>query len=119
MSRDATTPPPVDRSNQTTTDGRPVDEVRAEQEREGNRMHSSYIVLTDEERARGFVRPVRASYRHVTCGAVTTMGPRIAETYARDPSFYGRTMCVSCGAHFPVGADGEFEWADGSGKVGT
>lgn len=50
---------------QTTTDGRPVEEVRAEQQAEGNVMHKSYIVLTEEERAKGFVRPVRASYRHV------------------------------------------------------
>ncbi len=103
----------------TTTDGRPVDEVRAEQQAEGNVMHKSYIVLTDEERAKGFVRPVRRSYRHLKCGAVTTMGSMLAETYARDPSFYGATMCVTCGAHFPVGPSGEFVWDGTDERVGT
>lgn len=28
-------------------------------------MQESYLVLSEEERARGFVRPVRRSYRHV------------------------------------------------------
>ena len=78
----------------------------------------TYLVLSDEERAKCFVRPVRQSYRHVTCGTVTTMGLVIAETYARDPHFYGGTYCVACSMHRPVGGDGEFEWLDGS-KVGT
>lgn len=49
----------------TTTDGRPADEVRREQMDEGNTLHRSYVVLTPEERAKGFVRPVRKRYRHV------------------------------------------------------
>jgi hypothetical protein len=77
-----------------------------------------YLVLSDEERARGFVRPLRESYRHETCGAVTTMAPAIAETYAREPHFYGATYCTACRMHRPVGPDGEFVWLDGS-KVGT
>jgi hypothetical protein len=82
-----------------------------------------YLVLPAADRARGFVRPYRKSYRHLTCGSVTTMGPAIAETYARQPSFYGATYCCTCRMHRPVGADGEFVWvepdgADGS-KVGT
>lgn len=28
-------------------------------------MHEAYLVLSEEERAKGFVRPVRHSYRHV------------------------------------------------------
>lgn len=77
-----------------------------------------YLVLSDEERARGFVRPVRDAYRHVTCGAVTSMNRAIAETYASDPGFYGATYCTACRQHLPVGEDGEFEWLDGS-KVGS
>lgn len=111
--------PPVDRSKEVTTDGRPADEVRAEQRAEGNKMHKSYIVLSDDERKRGFVRPVRRSYKHEKCGGVTSMGQAIAETYARDPKFYGATMCVHCGAHFPVGEHGEFVWIDDGSKVGT
>jgi hypothetical protein len=79
----------------------------------------AYLVLSDEERARGFVRPVRRSYVHTVCGAVTTMGQAIAETYARDPSFYGATYCTKCGGHRPVGADGEFVWDGTTEKVGT
>jgi hypothetical protein len=72
----------------------------------------AYLVLSDEERARGFVRPVRLAYWHTVCGAVTTMNQAIAETYARQPDFYGATYCVHCQVHRPVGADGEFHWVD-------
>lgn len=70
----------------------------------------AYLVLSDAERARGFVRPVRATYLHETCGAMTTMGPDLAETYACEPGFYGATYCVGCRMHRPVGASGEFVW---------
>lgn len=75
-----------------------------------------YLVLSEEERAQGFVRPYRASYRHATCGHVTTMGRAIAETYARSPNFYGATYCVSCGMHRPVA---EFTWVDAQGRDTT
>lgn len=78
-----------------------------------------YVVLAEEERAKGFVRPVRRTYVHLKCGAPTTMGLTIAETYARDPYFYSGTFCVTCGAHFPVGANGEFVWAGTDERVGT
>lgn len=75
-----------------------------------------YLILSDEERAKGFVQPVRSTYAHVSCtaspGAQTTMGLPIAETYARDPGFYGATYCVACRMHRPVGADGEFVWVE-------
>lgn len=128
-----------------------------------------YLVLSDEERAKGFVRPVRKAYRHVGvrpkyplrdltdeekelyerfgyvafeayppeadkgsatgrfwtkaqlesgCGTVTTMGLALAETYARQPSFYGGTFCCACGKHLPVGKDGEFVWLDDGSRVG-
>jgi len=112
-------PPPVDRSQQTTLHGTPVDELREKQAAQPTGMHDDYIVLTAAERAKGFVRPVRRSYKHEKCGAVTTMGRELAETYARDPKFYNATYCCKCGAHFPVGADGEFVWVDGGSKVGT
>jgi hypothetical protein len=132
-------------------------------------MHKDYWVLSSEERAKGFVRPVRQSYRHVGsrpryplrelteeekerynrcnyivfetyldsespvigrfwtkeqlncgCNTITTMNISIAETYARDPKFYGATFCSYCRKHFPVGENGEFVWNDGSGeRVGT
>lgn len=136
-------------------------------------QHTSYWVLSEAERAKGFIRPVRRSYQHVGpkgpkyplldlteeqkeytkdcnyvkyekypeemrpalgrywtqedldkvnngCGTVTTMGLSIAETYARNPYYYGSTFCVGCGTHLLVGKDGEFIWDDGSGeRVGT
>lgn len=82
-------------------------------------MQGTYLVLSAEERAKGFVRPVRKSYMHETCGTVTTMGDAIAETYARDPSYYGATYCAGCRAHRPVGATGEFAWEPDGSKVGT
>jgi len=135
-----------------------------------NGQQQDYVVLAEEERAKGFVRPVRRSYVHVGtvgpanplrditaeeherydqygyvkfeeyppggalgrfwtqaeidkigkgCRTLTTMSRAIAETYARDPKFYGGTFCCGCGAHFPVGAGGEFVWADSEERVGT
>ena len=79
----------------------------------------SYLVLSKEERAQGFVRPLRLSYIHESCGAVTTMARSIAETYAREPGFYGATYCTTCQMHRPVGPDGEFVWDGDGSKVGT
>lgn len=93
---------------------------------------AAYLVLSKEERAKGYVRPVRQSYVHALelggCGALTTMSLPLAQTYARDPHFYGATYCVRCRKHLPVGEHGEFVW-DGpydpvtgrytSPKVGT
>lgn len=75
-----------------------------------------YLVLSDEERARGFVRPVRLSYRHGACGAVTTMVQSIAETYAARPGFYGGTYCMTCRKHLPVS---EFTWEPDGSRVGS
>ena len=91
--------------------------IISEGPREG--QQEGYVVLAEEERAKGFVRPVRRSYKHLKCGVVTTMGQTIAETYARDPHFYSGTFCCGCGAHFPVGADGEFVWDGTDERVGT
>jgi hypothetical protein len=135
-------------------------------------QQKTYLVLSDAERAKGFVRPVRRSYKHVGiagpklplrdltekerslyqtefakfeeyppgykgsatgrfwtqaeldkvgrgCGTVTTMGQAIAETYAREPRFYGGTFCCGCGTHLPVGEDGEFVWDPDGSRVGT
>lgn len=121
-----------------------------------------YLVLSEEERAKGFMRPLRTKYMHLgppgpknalrvltdeekaryaeygyvrfeeyppsdssvtgrfwtqqqldqanrVCGTITTMGTAIAETYARNPKFYGSTYCVSCQMHRPVE---EFVWID-------
>ena len=77
-------------------------------------QNEKYLVLSDDERAKGFVRPVRTKYVHAIelggCGAVTKMGQAIAETYARQPDFYGSTYCVGCNKHRPVGEHGEFVW---------
>lgn len=82
-------------------------------------QQDTYLVLSEEERAKGFVRPVRTKYIHKMCGVETSMGLALSETYARDPSFYGGTFCVGCKKHFPlVDADGNraFHWsADGKG----
>ena len=153
----------------TLTDGSPVTPDHLEINPVTGQQ-KGYVVLSAEERAKGFVRPVRQSYIHVGvrpkyplrteltaeeherydqygyvayeayppeadrgsvvgrwwtekqlksgCGGSTKMGLAIAETYARNPKFYGATFCCNCGQHFPVGEGGEFEWEDGS-KVGT
>lgn len=82
-------------------------------------MQRGYVVLAEEEVAKGYVRPFRKSYRHLKCGTVTIMGDTIAATYARDPYFYSGTFCCGCGTHFPVGEDGEFVWDGTDERVGT
>ena len=99
----------------TLTDGSPVtpdhtdiDPLTGQQK--------GYVVLSAEERAKGFVRPVRQSYVHEKCGAVTTMGLALAETYARQPSFYTGTFCARCRAHFPLA---EFLWEPDGSVLGS
>jgi hypothetical protein len=139
-----------------------------------------YLVLSDEEKAKGFIRPVRTSYVHVGkelpykrlwyvlnkenpqhqqhilegfvavmviiedkegdptggtyvreheleafykgikrtggCGTETSMPLPIAETYARDPKFYGSTYCVHCQMHLPVN---QFFWKGTAEEVGS
>ena len=81
-------------------------------------LQNAYVVLSEDERAKGFVRPVRRTYIHEVCGMSTTMHIELAETYARQPDFYSGTFCTHCRKHFDVGAEGEFIWEDGT-KVGT
>ena len=75
-----------------------------------------YLVLSEEERKKGFVRPFRNKYIHKTCGTETMMSRAISETYARDPKFYGSTYCVHCGMHKPVS---EFTWSVDGLAVGS
>lgn len=126
-----------------------------------------YLVLSEEERAKGFVRPVRQTYVHVGelptyplrdlteeekaryqpfgyikyeeypedhksgacgrywtadqlkrkgCNGTTTMNRALAETYARDPLFYGATYCSICQMHRPVA---EFVWDGTNERVGS
>lgn len=83
-------------------------------------QHSDHWVLSKEERAKGFIRPVRSTYVHLKCLTETTMPYACAETYARQPNFYGSTFCCHCKGYFPVGADGEFIWdEENKEKVGT
>lgn len=65
-----------------------------------NGQQECYLILPESERAKGFVRPVRQSYVHLKCGTSTRMALPLAETYARDPRFYGGTYCAGCGTHF-------------------
>lgn len=119
-----------------TTNGQPVEDVRRGQTNETG-QHDGYIVLCEDERKKGFVRPYRDSYRHLGaevmtddpkfgggdrllrrggCNTVTTMGRALSETYARQPSFYGATFCVHCNRHLPVA---EFVWTLDGQQVGS
>ena len=105
----------------TTTDGKPphpeydMPESPAPQPVDPETgQHRAYWVLSESERAKGFVRPVRSAYVHAKrCKTVTTMGRALSETYAREPKFYGSTFCCHCGAHYPVA---EFTW-DPDGQI--
>ncbi len=160
---------PVDRTAQQLSSGTEVPEDHSHTKLKANGQQQDYVVLTPEERAKGFVRPVRRSYQHVGplgpkyqlreltdeqkaryadvgyvafepypesessavgrywvqsqldsagkgCGTVTTMGPALAETYARDPKFYSGTFCCGCGKHFQVD---EFVWDGTTERVGS
>lgn len=140
-------------------------------ETKDNGQQKAYLVLSEEERAKGFIRPVRHNYVHIGgaekgeleilpkeevekykkegwvaflrysgedslvgrylnaieldnyqkkgiigCGTTTSMSTGIAETYARDPKFYGATYCVCCGKHFSVD---QFVWEGTNEKVGS
>ena len=106
----------------TLTNGSPVTPDHRDINPETGQQ-KGYVVLSESERKKGFVRPFRDMYRHNKCGTITTMSRSIAETYARDPHFYSGTFCLHCKAHFPVGEDGEFTWMENDGseihKVGT
>lgn len=113
---------PVDRSarqlsggGSVTGDHREINPATGQQK--------GYVVLSEAERSKGYVRPFRDAYRHAKCGAITTMSHDIAATYARDPEFYDGTFCSTCRSHFPVGEKGEFTWYEMDGtegpKVGT
>ncbi|HTI81713.1 MAG TPA: hypothetical protein VL614_14795 [Acetobacteraceae bacterium] len=129
-------PPPVDRDQRVLTDGSPVTPAHRELRPDGQQQ--GYVVLTEAERAKGFVRPVRRSYLHVGlgatflatssgyailvnpgrngCGTRTTMSQSIAETYARCPEFYTGTFCCACGQHRPLD---EFVWEGTQEQVGS
>lgn len=105
----------VDRSARTLTNGSPVTDDHREINPESGQQ-KGYVVLSAEERDKGFVRPVRTSYVHKKCGAVTTMALSITETYARDPGFYDATFCVQCRLHLPLE---EFVWDGTDEQVGS
>ncbi len=95
-------------------------------------QQQGYLVLTEAERAQGFVRPVRNAYTHRGklvskdgwtganrsggCGVDTTMAREIAETFARDPDFYSGTFCAGCKTHLPLD---EFVWKDTDEELGS
>ncbi len=142
-----------------------------------NGQDKVYLILSEQERAKGFIRPVRDSYIHVGaslkgllketakiltpeeakrygsniygyadydesykplvgrgltkqayydlldgkthsggCKSLTKMDINIAETYARNPKFYGKTFCCSCLFHLPVS---EFVWDGTNEEVGS
>lgn len=164
-----------DRKERLTGRGAPADPgaPAPTEDRLSDGQHADHWVLPEEERAKGFVRPVRREYRHVGppgpkhplrpltweekqrheargyvgfeaypddergvvgrfwtreqldraeaggCRQVTTMAQALAETIARDPTFYGATFCAVCGDYFPIGAKGEFVWLDDGSRMGT
>ena len=98
------------------TDGQPVPADNSHTKLKENGQQEGYVVLAPEERSKGFVRPYRDTYLHKQCGATTTMSKEIAETYARDPQFYGGTFCCGCRQHFSLE---QFVWDGTDIQVGT
>lgn len=113
------------RKKRCTARGQSIDPAKAPahaptDEKLADGQNADHYVLCAEDRAKGYVEPVRIDYIHEKCGTVTKMPRACAETYAAQPGYYGSTFCCGCGGYFPVGEEGEFIWNDGSGqKVGT
>lgn len=156
-------------ANTTLTDGSPVPADGSHKRLKPNGQQEGYVVLSEEERAKGFVRPVRRSYVHVGppgpefplrdltpeqaeryadagyvkyeayppergpavgrywtqadlnaigrgCNTLTTMGQALAETFARDNTFYSVTFCCRCKKHLPLN---EFIWERSEEVVGS
>lgn len=63
-------------SNSTTTDGMPArpgfEDQPAPAPTGTDGQHAAYWVLSPEERAKGFVRPVRRAYKHVETALVNS-----------------------------------------------
>lgn len=95
----------------TLTDGSPV--TSDHREILPNGQQKGYVVLSEEERGKGWVRPYRDSYIHKSCGALTTMSRPIAETFAKNPKFYSGTFCCKCKRHFHLE---DFVW-DGTDEI--
>lgn len=93
-----------------------VPEGHDHRELKENGQQLAYVVLTEEERSKGYVRPYRDSYIHTPCGTLTRMSRAIAETYAVNPTFYTGTFCVGCGTHFPLD---QFVWDGTNERVGS
>lgn len=107
----------TDHPETTLADGSPVTDDHRDLKPDG--QQKGYVVLSDAERAKGFIRPVRHSYIHTGptgCGTSTKMSQPIAETYARDPKFYTGTFCMRCSKHLPVD---QFVWEGTDEKVGS
>jgi hypothetical protein len=79
--RDAGGIPAVDDSKRTLTDGSPVTDDH--RELKANGQQKDYIVLSEDERRRGFVRPVRNSYRHVGMPPPSNLRDLTAEEHAQ------------------------------------
>ena len=101
--------------NQTLADGSPVTADHREIDYTTG-MQKGYVVLSADERAKGFIRPLRDTYTHKICGTDTKMGRPIAEAYARDPEFYNGTFCVHCRENFPLD---QFVWKGTDEQVGS
>lgn len=106
--------------NTELSGGTPITDDHRELKENG--QQKGYVVLTAEERAKGFVRPVRRGYVHrgtteqPGCGTLTTMSRDIAETYAREPAFYSGTFCCGCRKHLPLAG---FVWEGTDEQVGS
>lgn len=75
-------------------------------EKKADGQYENYPTIDEGE----FEQEPRDTYVHIDgCGATTKMADDLAESVARDPTYYTKTFCVGCGEHVPVE---EVEWKD-------
>lgn len=75
----------------------------------GSAPPSGFPVLPAKVRAQAPVRPVRYLIVHKPSGTVTELPRDVAETLARDPTFYKKLPAPAAGGLFPAS---EFYWKD-------
>jgi hypothetical protein len=97
-----------------TTDDPKVPHAQGGPDDEPVRQADVYLVMSEEERAKGYMRPLRFNYYHLICGTITTMHRDIAETFSCNPEFYHDTFCAYCSKHRPLS---EFVWVSMDGNI--
>jgi hypothetical protein len=91
-------------SDRQLTSGEPVPEDGSHRELRPDGQQKGYVVLTPEERAKGFVKPVRKSYTHVGAPAAPA---NLRDLTPKEVELYGSTYGYAKFEPYSADPDGE------------